>query len=198
MISTIAVTTAANFITACQTNKKTFSTAKKVFQKISEGYEFGNSTYGFSEKAILGHLVIPTLSGFVVSTLPAIGLNIINGAFFKKLSDEKALQYAGMGGVLFLSKDLYAKGSKSQMAIKIDTGLGKNADKFISDFGASVISTLSDETGVHSDDLFRVAFELDVNRALNDNAYAINTFAQTLLLDWIWDDSSSNSQHPEL
>jgi len=198
MISTITVTTAANFITACQTNKKTFSTAKQVFQEISESYEFGSSTYGLSEKAILENLVIPTLSGFVVSTLPAIGLNIINGAFFKQLSDEKALQYAGIGGVLFLSKDLYAKGLKSQLAIKIDTGLGKTTDKFLSNFGASFISTLSDETGVYNDDLFRVAFELDVNRALNDNAYAINTFAQTLLLDWIWDDSSSNSHHPEL
>jgi hypothetical protein len=189
MISTIAVTTVANFITACQTNKKTFSTAKQVFQKISEGYEQSGN------EVILKNLIIPTLSGFVVSTIPAIGLNIINGVFFKQLSQEKALQYAAMGGTFFLSKDLYAEFVKSQISEKIDTGLGESFDKMadsIASKGADAFNYLTHS--LSPEDCSRIY----INKALDSKAYAINTVAQTLLLDLIWCDNDSSAEHPEL
>ncbi len=112
IISTIAFTTTANFITALQTHKATRTTFKKLFQDPSENsYEFNASL----EQSITKDLVIPTLSGFVISTLPAICLNIINGVFFKGLSDEKVLQYAGMGWLLYGLKDVYKDEVKAQI-----------------------------------------------------------------------------------
>jgi hypothetical protein len=197
MISTLAITTAANLITACHTNTSTSSTIKTFRHKLCKGHEF----YDTDAIKAVKDLIIPTLSGFVASTIPAIGLNIINGVFFKISSSKKEFQYAAMGGTLFLSKDLYADILKSQLFMNVDTGLGENIDECASwflTFSVKGLSNLACYTGVYNEKIFRSDIEVAIKDALNSNDYAINTAAQTLLLDWIWCDNGSSIEHPEL
>ena len=39
---------------------------------------------------------------------------------------------------------------------------------------------------------------VDIDWSIGKDAYNINTIAQTVLLDLIWNDSSSSIEHPEL
>jgi hypothetical protein len=182
IISTIAFTTTANFITALQTHKATRTTFKKLFQDPSENsYEFNASL----EQSITKDLVIPTLSGFVISTLPAIGLNIINGVFFKGLSDEKALQYAGMGWLLYGLKDVYKDEVKAQI------GTSNFSEKGMLYFESFVDPNCEPKACLK-------LLRSDIDWSIGKDAYNINTIAQTVLLDLIWNDSSSSIEHPEL
>ncbi len=171
-ISTIGLTTACNVATAAFISQDSI--------KINENF--------FESNEFLCKLLV----GFAESTLPAIGLNVVNQFVFKEFTDNKVIQYAGMGTLGFFAKDKLLDicvRPKANIGEAVGIGFGIVLNQATGG-QAPVASDFFDSEAISNSMKYHITAE-------NKTAFSVNAAVQTLAIDWIWSENTTEDA-PEL